>query len=154
MLIQQNRVGSLSIILPHIEIILFDGELHNKQESEPKEIANGCKNVLKKLKHILDENSKLKAGHGSVSLPTYLLQKSSSTQEVSSRWFSQVHTRRNATINPWAMSSQEDYFQWMQCPPSNHRYSWKYYLKASTEPKQLCRLLNRPVRSCPQKEWY
>ena len=98
--IPRNRVGSLSIILPHIEIILSDGELHNKQESEPKEIANGCKNVLKKLEHTLDENIKLKAGHGSVSLPTDLLKKSSSTKEVSSRWFSQVHTRRDGTINP------------------------------------------------------
>lgn len=69
MLVPRNRVENLSIMLPHIEITLSEGELHNKQESEPKEIANGCKNVLKKLEHILDENSKLKAGQGVLAYP-------------------------------------------------------------------------------------
>jgi hypothetical protein len=66
MLTLWNRVRSLSIVLLDVEVVLSDRELHNKLEAELKEIANGCKNVLNELEHILDEYSELKSSHGSV----------------------------------------------------------------------------------------
>jgi Cdc6-like AAA superfamily ATPase len=50
-----------------VEVVLSDRELRNEQESELKQIADSCRNVLSQLEHTLDEYDELKSGHGNVS---------------------------------------------------------------------------------------
>ena len=54
-------------MLLDVEVVLSDHELRNEQEADLKQIAHGCKNVLKELENTLDQYGELKSGHGSVS---------------------------------------------------------------------------------------
>ena len=61
-----NRVRSLSIILQDVEVVLSEQELNTQEKTEMKEIADGCRNVLDKLKKTLDKYGELKSGPESV----------------------------------------------------------------------------------------
>jgi hypothetical protein len=47
-------------------VVLSDRELRNEQEADLKQIAHGCRNILKELENTLDQYGELKFGHGSV----------------------------------------------------------------------------------------
>ena len=65
LLLHLNRLRSLLIIL-NIEAVPSEPGLNTKQKNELKAIADGCLNVLEKLKQTLDKYSELTSGSASV----------------------------------------------------------------------------------------
>jgi hypothetical protein len=59
-------VRSLSIVLQDVEVVLSEPDLSTQQKTELQEIANGSRNVLKKLEETLDKYGELESGSRSV----------------------------------------------------------------------------------------
>jgi peptidoglycan hydrolase CwlO-like protein len=53
-------------VLQDVEVVLSKPDLNTQQNTELKEIADGCLNVLKKLQQTLDKYGELKSGSTSV----------------------------------------------------------------------------------------
>jgi hypothetical protein len=61
-----NRVRSLSIVLQDADVAFPNRELDNKQKTDLEDIDKGCRNILDELQLLLDKNSELSSGSGSV----------------------------------------------------------------------------------------